>query len=220
MQRFCRSVEAVNGLLGPRGPQPAAVYWRRRAGVAGVFIVVLALGGNAVRGSKPQPQPSDADLVVLAPAGTPTSLPTEAPPTAAAEPTVDAQGNRLCGSKDVKVTVEVDRKTTQIGIGVHIRMAVKNVSDSECMRDVGSGANEVVITNGGDTTWSSDYCNPSDASDAVKLPVGGTWSVKVVWNGKVTDNGCTIKGDAPLGKYAVTARNGKLTSSRATFTVS
>ena len=58
---------------------------------------------------------------------------------------MDADGNALCTSDMVKVTAVVDRKTTPVGIGVHIKMSVKNTSSADCIRDVGSGANEIVI---------------------------------------------------------------------------
>lgn len=202
------------------------MYWRRRVLVLGVIIVIIGLAVNAFRGDgAPQPDAAATDVVVLggasaAPDATLEPVPTDTPiETAAPEPTVDEQGNLLCSADDLKVSVAVDRKTTTVGVGVHVTMAVKNTSDRECTRDVGSGANEIVISSGGDTVWSSDHCNPSDAADAVKLPAGATWSVKVVWNGKVTGAGCTIKGAAQPGSYSVKARNGKLTSSRAKFTI-
>jgi hypothetical protein len=214
----------VSGLLHPRGPEAAAVYWRRRALVLGVVVVILGLAANALRGGdEPAAAASAPGVVVLVSptqeATTPavTALPTES---AAPAPTVDADGNVLCTSDMVRVTAAVDRKSTPVGIGVHIKMSVKNTSATDCTRDVGSGANEIVITRSGDTVWSSDHCNPSADTDDAKLPAGGTWSVTVVWNGKVTGRGCAIKGDAQPGTYSVKARNGTTTSSRATFTVS
>ena len=192
----------VSGLLHPRGPEAAAVYWRRRALVLGVVVVILGLAANALRGGdEPAAAASAPGVVVLV------------------SPTQEATAPAVT-SDMVRVTAAVDRKSTPVGIGVHIKMSVKNTSATDCTRDVGSGANEIVITRSGDTVWSSDHCNPSADTDDAKLPAGGTWSVTVVWNGKVTGRGCAIKGDAQPGTYSVKARNGTTTSSRATFTVS
>lgn len=207
----------MSGLLHPRGPERASVYWRRRVLVAGVVVGVLILAGHAMR--QPQPVASVPGVVVLTSATPMETTVPQALPSVVPEPTVDAQGNALCSGDDVKVSVAVDRKTTTVGLGVHVRMTVKNISGHDCLRDVGSGANEISIASRGTTVWSTDDCNPSTASDSVRLPTGATWSVKVVWNGKVTDAGCTIKGDAPSGSYSVIARNGQQTSTRARFTI-
>jgi len=161
-----------------------------------------------VTSSAPSPVPS----VVLASPTTAVLQPT-------VQPTVPAVADGECSDADTSIRVEVDRETTAVGEGVHIKMIVKNISAVTCKRDVGSGANEVTVISGPALIWSTDHCNPSTDKDLVELAPGQEWSVNVVWIGKQTAKGCKVRNMAEPGAYWAHGRNASLNSDGVRFVV-
>jgi hypothetical protein len=101
-----------------------------------------------------------------------------------------------------------------------LTMTVTTTGSEACTRDVGAGANELRITSGSALVWSSDFCNPSDASAPTVLVPGTPWSTSITWPGKVTAKDCPAsQPDAQPGSYKVVARNGSVESAPAPFTV-
>ena len=220
----------MSGVTHPVGPEPAEVYWRRRliVGIA-VLLTLVALvklfnrGGDDVASAPSQsasaiatnstPQVSDSATPVVEPTDMPSIADSQTPtPT---EPAKDGE----CSDADTAVSVVLDRKTTTVGTGLHLTMKVKNTSNETCKRDVGSGANEVTVISGPALIWSTDHCNPSTAKDIVELAPGETWSVDVVWGGKLSAKGCKILTTAKPGAYWGHARNGRVNSDGARFVI-
>ncbi len=207
------------------------VYWRRRLlfGLAAVMTLILLVqifSGGDEKLATVTPVATDAPIptVVVTP-GT-SDLPVEASAAPAtqtlqptAQPTVQVIAEGECLDADTSIRVEIDRTTTTVGEGVHIKMIIKNNSAKTCKRDVGSGANEVTVISGPALIWSTDHCNPSTDKDLQELAPGQEWSANVVWIGKQTAKGCKVRNMAEPGAYWAHGRNGSLNSAGARFTV-
>ena len=215
----------MTGVVHPVGPEQPQVYWRRRVMLAVVALITLVIivrsltgGGDtaaAVATSTPvasQPVATPAPSLEVASPTPETIQPT-------ADPTVPPVGEGECSDADTSIRVLVDRETTAVGEGVHIKMIVKNTSDKTCKRDVGSGANEVTVISGPALIWSTDHCNASTDKNLVELTPGQEWSVKVVWIGKQTAKGCKVRNMAEPGAYWAHGRNASLNSDGVRFVV-
>ncbi len=219
----------MTGVVHPVGPEEPQVYWRRRLMLGLAALVTLIVIIQSITGGKEpvpvvasgapsseavvtSPEPSSTPSVVLASPATPVLQPT-------AQPTVPVVADGECSDADTSIRVEVDRETTAVGEGVHIKMIVKNISAVSCKRDVGSGANEVTVISGPALIWSTDHCNPSTDKDLVELAPGQEWSVNVVWVGKQTAKGCKVRNMAEPGAYWAHGRNASLNSDGIRFVV-
>jgi len=218
----------VTGVVHPVGPEEPQVYWRRRLiiGLA-AFVTLIVIFQSLTGGEDPV-----ASAVSVAPSADAVAAPAEpsAVPTVAAsptpavlqpttQPTVPAVADGECSDADTSIRVVVDRETTAVGEGVHINMIVKNISETTCKRDVGSGANEVTVISGPALIWSTDHCNPNTDKDLVELAPGQEWKVKVVWIGKQTAKGCKVRNMAEPGAYWAHGRNASLNSDGVKFVV-
>ena len=218
----------MSGVVHPVGPEEPIVYWRRRA-LIGLAVLVtffglinLLSGGEdptatgATSSQSPQEVVTSAEST-LAPSSS--ESPTQAVLQPTSQPTVPAVADGECSDADTSIRVTVDRETTPVGEGVHIKMIVKNISSKTCKRDVGSGANEVTVISGPALIWSTDHCNPSTDKDLVELAPGQEWSVQVVWIGKQTAKGCKVRNMAQPGAYWAHGRNASLNSDGVRFVV-
>jgi hypothetical protein len=194
------------------------------AALVTLFVVFRSITG----GDDPDPAAASsspsAEAVVATPEASPvpsvlavTPAPTILQPTVQPSTPVVAEGE--CSDADTSIRVEIDRETTAVGEGIHINMFVKNVSSKTCMRDVGSGANEVTVISGPALIWSTDHCNPNTDQDLVELAPGQEWNVKVVWIGKQTATGCKVTNMAEPGASWAHGRNGSLNADGARFVV-
>ena len=94
-----------------------------------------------------------------------------------------------------------------------LTLSVTNIGTRPCKRDVGPGANELQITQGEVTIWSSDDCNPNEDKDVVTLDRGDAFETQLVWDGYLSAAGCPP--DQPMaqaGEYTVVGRNGAIVS--------
>ena len=210
----------MTGVVHPVGPESAEVYWRRRIFVILGFVVVLAVVGKVIFGgsdAKPQAaithKPTTKPAVVSTPQSTPTKN---------VVPIVDPTRRSVAGTchdADIKVIVSSVKHVTTVGDGLSLTLKVTNQSEKKCTRDLGSGANEVTITSGPALVWSTDHCNPSTASDVQTLAPGKSWSVNVIWDGKISATKCQLMGAAQHGAYWVHAHNGKVQAHAMRFVV-
>ena len=215
----------MTGVLHPVGPEEPQVYWRRRlifglAALLTLFVVIRSF----TRGDNSDPVAASTVPTASAEVASPISTVVAASPTPTVlqptvQPTAPAVTDGECSDADTSIRVEVDRETTAVGEGVHIKMIVKNISAVTCKRDVGSGANEVTVISGPALIWSTDHCNPSTDKDLVELAPGQEWSVNVVWIGKQTAKGCKVRNMAEPGAYWAHGRNASLNSDGVKFVV-
>lgn len=235
---------AMSSVLRPRGPNKAAVYWRRRAVVLLLVLAVpLALGlafngigdaGTAAgAGPSPSPSPHATANSTSSPqpstssgAQSPGAQSSAAQTPAAQTPTAQtpaAQASEqpdvpACLDSETAVVASVDKDAYPAGANPQITLTIINESGQDCLRDIGSGANEIVITSGGHHVWSSDDCDPSQASNEQVLPVDAQAQVTVSWERKLSAPGCTGEAaDAQAGTYEVVARNGSVVSEPVRF---
>ena len=229
----------MSGVSHPVGPQPPEVYWRRR--FIAVMSVLVVLGivvklfshftADPVAAATPLPSQSVAVSAspTTSPAATESATPSESPsidpsadPAAAAAATPMSTTPSFegeCPDSVMSVTVAIDRTETKVGDGLHMTMTVKNTSDKKCLRDVGSGANEITIISGPALIYSTDHCNPSTEKDIQEFDPGEKFSVNVVWTGKLSAKGCQKLSTADAGAYWAHARNGHINSDGVRFIV-
>lgn len=113
-----------------------------------------------------------------------------------------------------------DKQTYAAGENPVITMTIQNKSGRDCVRDIGSGANTFTVSSGGHRAWSSDDCDPSQASNPQVLPAGAKAEAKVTWERKLSSPGCA--GQAPAaqaGVYQVEGSNGKVVSKQVRITL-
>jgi len=211
----------VTGVVHPVGPERPEVYWRRRIVVVLGLIVLLTFVGKFLFGGSGNAAPQA--MVTQSASAKPTVVSTpKATHSAHVVPVTNPTAHSVrgtCRDADIKVTVSSPKHVTAVGGGLAITMNVTNTSTKTCTRDLGSGANEVTITSGPALVWSTDHCNPSTASDVQTLAAGKSWSVNVIWDGKISAPKCQLMGKAQHGAYWVHAHNGKVSAHRMRFVV-
>lgn len=151
----------MSTLRHPVGPQPPSVYWRRRilvllgvlAVVAVILLIVFRPGGGA-EGEGRTPAPTD----------TPSSTPTFE----ASDP------DEVCDPSVIRLEPVTDSGSYPEGVNPMISMTITNTSSAPCTFDVGTGAQEYVITSGADRIWSSRDCQTNPTSTPQVLEPGQT----------------------------------------------
>jgi hypothetical protein len=222
------------------GPLPPAVYWRRRAVVLGVLLLVVVLfvamcsgSGESKTGATGPSSPSPtATSTVLSPvidgqspsssASSASSSPSSAPPVVA---TTDAGPPPTpCLDTEMSLTVIVHVRKDD----VELQMKVKNISNRACTRDVGGTPQEIHVTTGtaqptDPVVWSSDYCQGTNPPPDVRTFNPGIESIlpatPVLWSRKYVTAGCKAGNAAPVGTYAAGAKLGTLVSPAVQFTI-
>jgi hypothetical protein len=227
------------------GPLPPAVYWRRRAIVAGALLVVVLLivfscsGGSgspgagsrqntaAVASSSPTPGP---EASYPAPSGSPSpSAPVSISPSVDASGSPAAAGTPACADADMKIMATIESTaaastTLQYGGTFLLKLKIQNISDHACTRDVGSVPESLAIYQGKTKIWSSDDCGGDKGAkqhDIRTFPPNVLIYAKVYWNTYMnTAESCTKgKTPAPRGDYQLTGQLGTAQSTPTTFTI-
>ena len=178
------------------GPLPAAVYWRRRAvvliGFAMIVLVIsYACGGpdTSTAGAGPESTPT-ANRTAPSPTTTllrpivPTTSPTHA---AFILPTTGATGP--CTDGEMEVTATAAATQVQVGQPLDITIKIKNASGRTCSRDIGADMQELRLTDGAVTIWSSDDCSPNKGHDVRSFGVGKEVSFTLQWTGRRSRTG-------------------------------
>lgn len=153
-----------------------------------------------------------------APSSTPTAEPEQSPsPTPSPSASAEAEAEP-CSDLDVEVLATTDATSYAPGVNPKLTLTIANTSGADCVRDIGSGANEIIVTSGGQHVWSSDDCDPSQSRNEQIIPAGAKAVVELEWERKLSAPGCSGSGDqAKPGFYQVQTRNGKLLSDPVRF---
>lgn len=142
----------------PVGPQPPSVYWRRRLVVlGGLLIVIVVIVLIVVR-----PGSGDAGQ-----AAAPDSSASAEPTT---EPSVDATA--ACDPEVVRVRAVTDSDSYAKGEKPLVSMTIENTGAVACTYDVGTGAQEYLVTSGADRIWSSADCQTDPTENPIVLTPG------------------------------------------------
>jgi len=222
------------------GPLPPAVYWRRRAIVAGVLVLLILIVAYSCGGSSGSGAPghrSGANTpTTTSPAPTTSELrPQTAGPSSSdpASPSVTASGTvpaagpaagpadpglESCGDADLVLTPSVQRISGGT-FAYKLILKIRNTSTRNCKRDVGSAPQELHVTQNGQTLWSSDSCQSGQGqSNVATLGAGIEYAYEVNWDG-TSGTTCTGGHPLPAGNYQVVAKLDTKVSLPANFTI-
>jgi hypothetical protein len=182
----------VNRLIHPVGPEPTAVYWRRRAAVlAGLIIVIFALvmiikalgsGGS----DKPKATPS--------PTAQATATQSEGPGQGAVEACVAEQltGGKLADD-GADVALSATKASFAEGETVTLTADVKNMSDKDCSLLNNPHTVSLNVVSGSDRIFDSSDCaseTAADSGDSIVIKAGETVSVPIAWDALRSQQGC------------------------------
>ncbi len=178
---------------------------------------------TAARSVAATPPPADtptatAEPTSTEPSPTPTPTPTPTEPTPAKSPSPKAVA--LCSRDALQVDVRADARAYPAGTTPQLSLSVTNTSARPCRIDVGPRATELILTSGGQPTWSSDDCDPPGASGVRALRPDERWRTTVAWPRKRTAAGCEDPiAPALPGTYVLVGRVGEIRGGYAVITL-
>ena len=151
----------MSTIRNPVGPQPPSVYWRRRLlvllgllAVVAVIVLIVVRPGSGSPGPTASPTPSE----------TPEPTPT---------PTVtSAAGGDPCNPDQIAIAAITDSNSYASGVQPMLSMSITNIGAAPCTFDVGTAAQEYIITSGTDRIWSSKDCQTGATANPVILAPG------------------------------------------------
>jgi hypothetical protein len=146
----------------PVGPQPPAVYWRRRLLVGlGVLAVIIIIVLIFVRpgGGTPDPRQS-------------TNPPSSSSPDPTDSATPEPGDAEACDPAVVSLVPVTDAGTYAPEATPQVSMTITNTGSAACSYDLGTGAQEYIITSGADRIWSSRDCQTEPTEDIRVLQPG------------------------------------------------
>jgi hypothetical protein len=241
--------DSVSGVLQPVGPLPPSVYWRRRALVAGIVLLVIVLGWIALPGGGDD----GGRRETAAAAGSPTATPTGAPTSLAATPPAGDPGRAgdgepaattttaappptttppppprttrpaapgPCSDRSLALRVAPERLTYAVGQQPVLDLQVRNVSKAACVRDLGAAQQEILVYRGSQRLWSSNDCYPEGEKRTEVLTPNAARSFEVTWSGLGSRPRCAgVRTRVGAGSYTLVARLGTLVSPRTPLTL-
>ncbi|MEE4025231.1 hypothetical protein V1Y59_19255 [Gordonia sp. PKS22-38] len=175
------------------------------AGVAGGSGGGIA-GGNAAAGA-----PSDASASGEVPTpGGESAAPGPVPPSG------------LCPDANISVVLYTDKPTYSQGDQPVFTIVTTNAGLTECTRDVGKSAQNVIVRNldGTRTLWSARDCSPLQTPNNVSLKPSQQVRDTITWSFTTSSPGCdTPRVPVPVGAYQAIGKIGEKESAPITFNV-
>ena len=200
----------------PVGPEPASTYWTRRAVLALVVVVVLwgliaLLTGGGEDTLDPAAEVDASATPSPEPTPTPTASESASPdPSASASPSASG-AVASCSDADLQLSAAADKQVYAVGESPVLVLTIRNASTRPCLRDLGQGASELVVTSGPDRIWSSDDCSPGGPPGPRVLEPGQEDVQRLTWSATRSRPGCEgDKAAVAPGTYVVSGRNGEL----------
>jgi len=233
----------VEHVLHPVGPEPRAVYLRRRVAVVGAVVLTLVAVVwivTAIGGGSPGPQPVQAaatgaiTTTAGAPSRSPAAGPTDAPtpsaapsgapaqtPTAIAPPTT---GPQLAACSDDAITVAAQSAHPSYAVGAQpvFRLLITNTGKVACTADLSGALQQFIVysANGRDRVWSSNDCFPGTAPDTRTLAPAAPAVYSIQWAGTSSTQGCkSPRVPTAAGQYIVMGVLGGQQSQPAPFAI-
>lgn len=144
--------------------------------------------------------------------------PTVAPATTTTTPPAPPQP---CPDAVVKVVATPDVPSYPVGAKPLLRLAIANVSDVPCTRDVSRNLREIVVQGmDGTRLWSSNDCYGPPEQDVRLLAPKQTVEFSVNWAGRTSAPGCPEnRTTVPAGTYQVVGKLGPLTGAPTPLTL-
>jgi hypothetical protein len=218
------------------GPLPPAVYWRRRALVAGALLVLVLLVSYACSGSdgsraagqqpvslstsSPSRDPSPAPLSPIIGGGGPAGSASASPsPVVPASSSGGAPvGADFCTDDEMQLIPAI-QKITGGSYLYQMTLTIKNISTRSCKRDVGADPQELHVVQNGQTAWSSDSCQRVHGHPDVRT-FGPSIEARfdIPWDGTV-GQACNNPAAAAAGTYQLVAKLDTKVSAPVTFTI-
>jgi hypothetical protein len=128
-----------------------------------------------------------------------------------------------CADAEIALSAEVSPSPGVYGGVITLTLIVRNTSDHPCLRDVGSAPQELQVRQGSVVVWSSDHCNPPQASDVRAFGPNIESRFSRRWNTyRAAPHECDPPSNvspAPVGSYEVTARLGSKLSPAVPFAI-
>ncbi|VFA89739.1 Uncharacterised protein [Gordonia paraffinivorans] len=155
-----------------------------------------------------------------APGGAPASTPV---PPQSADPAGAAggpPGPNLCPDQAISVVLYTDKPTYTVGQQPVFTIVTTNAGLSECTRDVGKAAQNVIVRtlDGARTLWSARDCSPINTVDNVVLKPAQQVKDTITWSGTTSSPGCERpRTQVPPGSYSAIGKMGERESFPITF---
>jgi hypothetical protein len=211
------------------GPLSPSVYWRRRALVLGVLVlivlgIVYAVGGGPSAGTGPHLSSTASGSPTAAPTGTDSPTPTAftLPVSSVTGRSPTGTGSVMgsnCMDSEIQLTAASSPATVRVGEAVIFTLKVKNISGRTCNRNTGSIPQELRLVQGDVVVWSSDDCASGTPYDFEQPFTPDFEKVfDITWDGLRSrdESGaktCAAPGTRPVGgAYELVARLGTLFS--------
>ena len=182
----------MNAFLDPAGPLPPSVYWRRRAIV--LVLAILVFSGVWT-------------LFSAFNAGT--------TPTPVASPTVGTVV--ACNSTDISLRAETNQESYAAGEFPKFSMTITNAGTTACTLEVGTDKQKYVIMSGSDLIWDSTVCQVSPQPFSQMFEAGQSLTTDAVEWGRARSDNCDSGTPAVGGgaSYQLTVYVGEIKSAEA-----
>jgi hypothetical protein len=132
----------MSTVRNPVGPQPPAVYWRRRLlvllGLIAVIVIII--------------------LIIVRPGAENTGNETPAPSTAPTNTAPPAEEGDTCNPAVIVLEPITDAGSYAAGVDPQISMSITNTGSVACELDVGTAEQVYYIVSGSDPIWNSRDC--------------------------------------------------------------
>jgi hypothetical protein len=197
-------------MLHPHGPQPPAVYWRRRLGLAiSLFLVLLliVLTAHVMLSSNSPKHPVAADSSVVhspstgasspaAPSSTapapssPVVAPSSAPVVSSPPVVTSPPTPKPCLATALKIVAATAAPTYAVGASPMLLMRVTNKGPAPCLQDLADRQIVMQVFNGESRVWGSHDCQIQPGTSNRILAVAKTVQVSLVWSGLSSEPKC------------------------------
>ena len=202
-----------------KGSEPPAVYWKRRAIVAGavlglVLLVVFAV--SALGGGEEEPAAEADDAAQgewLAPSASSTlnrPYVRETPNAAEPSESPSVEPVTACAPEDLMLQVVAAFDEARSGSEVPVSVLVASGADTACTADLREVA--VELTAGADVVYSTAHCE-TPQGEQVELADGAGQTVEFTVDGLASEAECAgARRELPAGEYELRARLGDAVS--------
>jgi len=212
----------MSTFTNPTGPQPPSVYWRRRALVllglvVAIVVVVLIVVRPGASGDEPGAAATSTPAADPAPSAAATAPAADATPDPSSTEATAEDGAR-CAATAVELVPVVDKQVFAPTELPQISMSVTNTGSSDCVINLGSGQQKLVVTSGEEQWWSSADCQVDPTDQDVTLTAGQTLSTPAIAWDRTRSTTDTCDADSrqavPAGgaTYRLTVSVGDITS--------
>ncbi|WP_139982710.1 hypothetical protein [Nocardioides litoris] len=218
-----------------RGPLPRAVYWRRRAVLAGTAVLLLVATVDLVGGDDGPPPAAETAARTGAEPSAPASTPSDPlvgptageqgrggrnggnggngkgrgarpQPTAPTTPAAPAPPAPSGTCDDADVLVTPVMSSAEAGRPVLVTLSLRTRTALACTWQIDREHLAYTITSDGEDVWSSSECPAQVPSDPVVLRRDFITTYRLAWNGRESSRECPSGMDrAPAGTYEVQA---------------